>query len=179
LRLFLGTNEERGKKIIEEGLIRCDVDRLYNSTNIGEHYATTDGFVYLTDLLPVAIYYANKAQIFARLPPGYYYIFEVEISDTELLPDMDEIRIQSAAWNKDILRDDGNYTAAYSLQQIHSVAVGRDLSLPGDVIRYAILPDATSLDDPLIYVTKENIVFRPHHNEPIPVSVNRIPWVDL
>lgn len=178
MRLYLGTNEERGTKIIEEGLIRCNVDRLYNTTNISEDLATTDGFVYLTDLLPVAIYYGNKAQILWNRQVGQYYVFEVEISDTELLPDKDEIQVESG-WRKEVLLDDGKYTAAYSLQQVHSVTVGRDLRLPGDVTRYAILPDARNLDHPLLVVTNENIVYRWHHNEPVPESVNRIPWVNL
>lgn len=61
MHLYVGTTMERGLAIIKEGKIRYVVDRIH-----GDSYGdltTSDGFVYLTDKVPIAIYYGKKAQI--------------------------------------------------------------------------------------------------------------------
>jgi len=132
----------------------------------------------MTDEIPVAIYYGNKAQV--NIPPisaGNYYLFEIEIDIDELHPDIDELRIQNT-WQP-IQKEESDFTVEDSLSLVHSVTVTRDLLISTDVVRYAILPDANSLDHDLLHITKECIFYRPNQGTSIPESVNQIPWLTL
>lgn len=176
MRLYVGTNMERGLAIIKEGKIRCVVDRIH-----GDSYgdlATSDGFVYLTDKVPIAIYYGNKAQIGINpiAETGCFYIFEIEVDESQLLPDMDEINVESK-WVPSIDLNH-KFTAMESLALTCTVAIARDLMVPEDIIRFAVLPIYDrNKSHPFQEITNDCIHYR--KGDQIPDSVAAIPWVDL
>ncbi|WP_157259553.1 hypothetical protein [Paenibacillus sp. OSY-SE] len=71
------------------------------------------------------------------------------------------------------------YSAAFSLQETHCVRIARDLTVPGDVVRYSVMPSANNIGDPLLAVTRKCMFYRPNRGFPIPASVSLIPWVIL
>lgn len=175
--LYHGTNESRAKKILDDGCIKANVDRIYSEEEFLPQMVTTDGFIYLTDLIPLAITYGNKASIIEHsLTPGYLYLFEIALDKKELLADIDEIK-QEALWNKELnsLAEE-ELTWEYSLDLVHSVTVNHDISLRTACTRYAVLPNNNFIDEPLLGITRASIYYRPTHDAPFPDCIKEIPW---
>jgi hypothetical protein len=163
---------------MNEGIVKCRIDRIYDQkTYVVLHTATTDGFVYLTDLVPLAVYYANAAHVSCK-EASSLYLFEVEIDESELSADEDQIRVESV-WDKRILLESGVYAWDYTLEKFHHAAVARDLTIPGDVVRYAVLPFVNNSDDPLHVIVLECIQHQYTNNDPIPSCIDEIPWISL
>lgn len=179
IRLYHGTNESRAKKIMTEGCLKANVDRIYSEEEFLPQMVTTNGYIYLTDLIPLAISYGNKASIIEHsLSPGYIYLFEIELDTKELLADIDEIK-QEAVWNSELNSlGEEDLTWEYSLELVHSVAVNHDIILRNSCTKLAILPNNNFIDDPLRKITQACIYYR-HYDASMPDSIKEIPWRTL
>ncbi|MCY9763253.1 hypothetical protein M5X06_21975 [Paenibacillus alvei] len=176
MRLYIGTSEERGHSILVEGLIRCQVDRIYEEEDFGE-FETTDGYVYLTNDVTMAAYYGNKAQIISESAGAYLYLFEVEIDEGELLPDLDELKVE-ATFRPELHNKAADFSVAYSINELASVRIDRDLSVDRDVVRYAKLPCTINFEDPMLEITKRCISSRKSRQPEVKFElIQLIPWI--
>ncbi len=99
--LYHGTSESAGTKILKEGKLIANIkDRVWKGLPDNDITKTTDGFVYLTDLLQTAIHWGNKTSII--LKEKEIYLFKVDIEKEDLLPDLDEIAIEEMWLKKEI-----------------------------------------------------------------------------
>lgn len=177
--LYHGTSQARGEQIIKEQCIRHDAPLTYSPEEFIFDTHTSEGYVYLTNLLPIAIQYGNKAEIIDRSIHGkYLYIFEVWVDSECLQADIDQLQLENTTWdgyNHFVPAED---QAAdhwkYSLDTVFSVRVPMALNIPAAVKRYAILPARTNLSDPEGHITVECIYYRPRF--PLPSCLNEIHW---
>jgi hypothetical protein len=135
--LYHGTYESRAKEVFSSGYLKCDgIEFNYESEAI---YPTTKGFVYLTENLPLSIYYG--ARVISGNSPEGIFVFEVDISEEELEVDYDEIEVMSIWPNvKKQIESISPFLVTHSLELLHSVRVRRDLKLGVDVKKYLQLP---------------------------------------
>lgn len=141
--LYHGTYEQRALDILSGGLIKSNgIARNYDEDDLNP---TTDGYVYLTDKLPLSIYYG--ARVIPIGSPDHLYIFEVEIDQTELEVDEDEIEVMSI-WGSIKKKIELAYPLSVedSLDILHSVRVKRNLIVGIDIKRYLILPTTNYID---------------------------------
>lgn len=89
--LYHATTALRGKKILSDGRIKKEVERYYTKEENGDGY-TSQGYIYLSNEVTFAIYFANCHDIIDKT--GELYVFRVEIPDNLLEPDNDELRCQ-------------------------------------------------------------------------------------
>lgn len=137
MKLYHATYGSRAKEILDSGLIKSTgVKRVFDSSST---YPTTEGYVYLTENLPLSIFYGARG-----LPMDcndQIYIFEVEAHEEELLVDEDEIGVMSI-WpqTRELILSRSPFLWKDSLEILHSVRVKRDLIIGVDVKRYLKLP---------------------------------------
>lgn len=93
MRLFHGTTGKRADQIFAERKISNYCDRFFTEEENGNGY-TTQGYVYLTNELLFAVYFANCHSLVDKSRD--LAIFRIEIPDELLEPDYDEIRFQSS-----------------------------------------------------------------------------------
>ena len=86
---------------------------------------TTDGYVYLTPDIDLAYYYGNINLIQSNTSDNmkYVYIFKVDVDETKLKPDMDNLRINHIENQKDII------TREESIKFCRTVAVSEDVNI--------------------------------------------------
>lgn len=94
--LYHGTSDLLANEIIKTRKIKNICERSWkgeirtqsgNNINID----TTDGYVYLTNKLSLAIYYGNCANMKQGKHSLEVFIFRINIDEKELLPDKDEL----------------------------------------------------------------------------------------
>ncbi|GAA0849352.1 hypothetical protein ABER99_21520 [Paenibacillus glucanolyticus] len=135
--LYHATYETRAKEILSAGVVKSTgVIRNFDTSST---YPTTEGFVYLTDSFPLSIFYG--ARVIPIDSNDQIYIFEVEVSEEELLVDEDEIGVMSI-WprTRELIQARSPFLWNDSLEILHSVRVKRDLIIGVDVKRYLTLP---------------------------------------
>ncbi|MCI6031219.1 MAG: hypothetical protein SOY68_11490 [Fusobacterium varium] len=93
--LYHGTGETLGKTILKTGFISKDVKSNFSNFSICNNrkiinLQTESGYIYLTNYLSKAYYYANAG---SKNEDEHIYIFKCNIPEKLLLPDLDEIRI--------------------------------------------------------------------------------------
>ena len=137
--LYHGTSLEKGKQIIEDGVIKANIKRNY----IGEIAPTTDGYVYLTTNLHTAFYYGNiTISGIDDYNKKYVCIFKIDVEEELLLPDFDEINVICRTPDKEV---DTNTTFTKSIQLCGCVTVNRDINIQSS--DYIILPGVANLKE--------------------------------
>jgi hypothetical protein len=140
---------------------------------------TTDGLVYLTDLIPEAVKYALNAEMIENSLEGMLmYIFEIDIDEKELIFDYDQMEIEKG-WNVEFSEYQEDYTGIYSLEKMHSVGVSRNLTLGSDVVRYCILPTLCNPNHELKKITRACRHYDFNLKPNLPEAINQIPWVNI
>ncbi len=91
--LFHGTTAERAKRIFKEGCVNKDSGKFYTRQENGDGY-TTDGFIYLSTELTLAIYFANCHTLVDKSTSIFIFKFDIPLNLIE--PDFDELRHQGA-----------------------------------------------------------------------------------
>ena len=89
--LYHGTTEMRAKQIFDERMICCHSERFFTEESNGNGYST-DGYVYLTNEITFAAFFANSHSLVDK--SSKLYIFRMSIPKSELEPDYDEMRYQ-------------------------------------------------------------------------------------
>jgi hypothetical protein len=170
--LYHGTTENLGVKIIQDKEIKNQVKRIYN-----DDIATTDGLVYLSNLMSGAIDFGNRNAIQNR--ENYIYIFECLIDEKELLPDYDEINpsINPSIELKDPFEVQ-KFDPPKSMEWFNSVTIARNLLLPEDVKRYKILPSTVNYIDNHRDITVSAIRSRKRKISVIE-ELNSFPWINI
>lgn len=141
--LYHGTNQNRGNKILLDGVIKCDIERFY-----GEMYdpilQTTNEYIYLTNSLTLATYYGNKHSYSSN--EEYFYVFKVKLPQDVLIPDLDELRM---VYGLDVKNN--IYIASESLEICNSVAFPDDLPFNKYDIQYVKMLSTWNRNLPEIY----------------------------
>lgn len=133
MKLFHGTPLSRHELILKDKFIKHrDVERQFNDSNCIT--PTTDGFIYLTNNLAYAVYHAHKIAYQKR--EKYFVIYEIDVEETSLLPDIDNIKYE----HFHLGLHPENISLSLSLEIGLSCAVNFDLAIPKEVKRHAILP---------------------------------------
>ncbi|ARC67256.1 hypothetical protein B14_200045 (plasmid) [Bacillus licheniformis] len=137
--VYHGTSEHRAKKILEDKTIKHEIDRVHH---LIEEMKTTDGYTYVSNMFSVAAYFGNLTTIVEDKESPYYYVFEIDISESELHPDWDETN-PNINLQLDTSRSYENLTVQESFDLFHSASINRDLQLGVDVKRYMKLPSTS------------------------------------
>lgn len=151
MRLYHGTSFSASRSIINSRKILHKIKRTYDASST---LPTTDGFVYLKSNIGYAIYMANKEAYFQS--DKYLSVFEVELSEKELLPDFDELE-----YVHNIKRQDSShYNYVDSINKSQCCCVARSLNLFDDVRKQLVLPSSMTRTDPLNSLTDKLIMLR-------------------
>ncbi len=99
------------------------MQRHYTKTKSGFGYST-QGYVYLTNEVTFALYFANCCNL--EDGSDYLVLFKIDLQIEKVLPDYDEIRIQSAPKHvRDIYQNDLDY----SLRELKTCRIDFDIDL--------------------------------------------------
>jgi len=161
--LYHGTSLEKARKIIEDGVLKADIERLYKSDVIKDAN-TTNGLVYLTSQLYTAYYYGNIANRSDDRNLKYVVIFRTEVDETKLLPDYDEIKVIT-----DKNMHEEHISADISLALCGAVTIAEDLDIRN--AEYMLLPCTMNFieDEEDVHICRELSKTQLHNNE-IPIS---------
>ena len=91
--LYHGTTSERAYKIFMDGRISNNCKRFFTKEENGNGY-TTQGYVYLTNEITFAAYFANCHAFVDQSIE--LFIFRIDVPDELIEPDYDEMRYQDA-----------------------------------------------------------------------------------
>lgn len=89
--LYHGTTGKRADQIFADRKISNDCDRFFTEEENGDGY-TTQGYVYLTNEITYAVYFANSHTLVDKSEE--LYLFRIYVSDELIEPDYDEMRYQ-------------------------------------------------------------------------------------
>lgn len=128
--LYHGTTGKRAERIFAEGKLKCIVDRHYTPTCSGNGY-TEQGYVYLSNEILFSILFANCCNLEDHSEE--LYIFKLDVDDSLLEADYDEMRIQSCP---DFIRKKYKNDLDYSLNELKSCRVNFDINLRNDKAFY-------------------------------------------
>jgi hypothetical protein len=134
MKLYHGTSLDRGKQILQSLKLKGNnVERVYDKNHM---FPTTDGYVFLANL-EKAIYYGNITATL-RDYNEFLMVFEVDVEESKLLPDLDEIQYTFKNFGvTDVFKDIDNPTVMESLTVCKSVMVSGDILLERGKSRYA------------------------------------------
>lgn len=90
--LFHGTTQKRGEEILASGVLKCNTERDFKS--IAGIEGTTDGYVYFTTDLSIALYYGN-AKTIGNDYDMQVYIFRLDVPYELLCADLDELKSET------------------------------------------------------------------------------------
>ena len=121
--LYHGTTVKRAQSIFSEGVIKCNVERHYTKEKSGNGY-TEQGYIYLALEPTFSIYFANCCDHEDKSQG--LVIFRIEMDETCLQPDYDEIRIQPM---HDFVREKYKDDLDYSMHGLKTCRYDRDISL--------------------------------------------------
>lgn len=134
--LYHGTSDLLANEIIKTRKIKNICERSWkgeirtqsgNNINID----TTDGYVYLTNKLSLAIYYGNCANMKQGKHSLEVFIFRINIDEKELLPDKDELKLNRI--------NPLNVTAEESIKKCCCVSVDHSLDADNYIIEYVFV----------------------------------------
>ncbi|EMJ6878044.1 hypothetical protein [Enterococcus faecalis] len=138
MKLYHGTTVTKGDQILKSGIIDGFAKGNYDDSD--PDYTTTKGFVYLTPDPVYAYYYAQFQSIFFEESRDYAMIFEVEVDNSKLEPDFDELMMVARYSKEEVLKA----TVSESLEMANSIRVAGILLLESDVKRYSTFPLQTN-----------------------------------
>lgn len=152
--LYHRTSFTRGIKILNDGKILTKAERVYDETYILQ---TSKGFIYLSDDLAIAMYYANKTSFIDN--DEYMYVFKCEINDNLLLPDLDEIKYTKEMFGHKIT-DEIKNNAFEVLKLTNSTRVNFDIDLKENNVSYTIIPSTGYFINDSAEIYKQRIDIR-------------------
>lgn len=89
--LYHGTTYKRAQQIFVDRIIKKDCERFFTEEENGDGYST-DGYVYLTNEVTFALYFANCHHLVDK--SEVLVVFRIDVPDEQVLPDFDEMRYQ-------------------------------------------------------------------------------------
>lgn len=95
--LYHGTTSNRAAQIFRDKKISNNCKRFFTEELNGDG-STTQGYVYLTNEITYAVYFANCHHFVDK--SNQLYIFRVEVSEELIEPDYDEMRYQDPLMNE-------------------------------------------------------------------------------
>ncbi|MEG1631857.1 MAG: hypothetical protein RR423_06350 [Hydrogenoanaerobacterium sp.] len=146
--LYHATRKSLGDKILKAGFISCTVSREYTSpysisiNGRNANIATTNGLVYLSNSPIMAITFANATAYKAN--ETKIYIFEIEIDEKLLLPDKDQLALESVRRNCSFPK---GITAQESIKECYCAAYPFDIKFKQNKTRFLILPSTLYGED--------------------------------
>ena len=146
--LYHATRKSLGDKILNEGIIKCNVQREYTSkfsVNLDgkvAKVASTNGYIYLSNSPITAITFANANAV--RFNENKICLFELEMDENLLEPDQDQLSIEAVLRNCTFQK---NITALECLQECYCASCPSDLELKNHKTRYLVLPSTLYGED--------------------------------
>lgn len=135
MKLYHGTTQTLGEKIIEERRIKHNVARIFQGS-----IATTNGYVYVTDLFSSAAFFGNRTAIMEEYREEYIYVFKFEVAEGEILPDLDEINPAINVTAKFYNIDRESITYQETLKYTNCASIARDIIFDNDGVQFIKLP---------------------------------------
>lgn len=141
--LYHGTTYKRAKQIFEMRMIKKDCVRFFTEEYNGNGYST-DGYVYLTNEVTFALYFANCHHFVDK--SDMLVVFRIDVPDGLILPDYDEMRYQDPAGIERAYYDDD---LSCSLLEYKSCRVNTDISFDNYTVDYfcLVLNDIENIGD--------------------------------
>lgn len=136
--LYHATPLLKGKKILKDKRIKKNIERYHQESKIVQ--GTTNGYVYLTQNMCLAYYYAAIQFDYLQGNNSYICIFKIEVDENDLEPDYDELKIVTG------LDDSKMYSYQESLDKCDCVRLENDILLKG--MKYMILPSTMNSIEP-------------------------------
>ncbi|MDT2829776.1 hypothetical protein P7H62_02440 [Vagococcus carniphilus] len=131
ITLYHGTNYSAGKSIISNKIIKNFITRRFDQHS---GTPTTDGFVYLTDSLGYANYFAYDANRNTDKSNMGYFIFKITLDENILLPDFDEYEFQNSINTNEI--DAKNYNFRKSLDELAVCRTDNPITDENSILEY-------------------------------------------
>ncbi|WP_313893843.1 hypothetical protein [Psychrobacillus sp.] len=98
ISMYHGTSKKRGDQILNDGMLKAtSIKRVYDDDH---PLPSTDGYIYLTNDIALAVYYANKTSYFSD-EDEQLMIFKIEMEKESLKADIDEINMTHLSFWKD------------------------------------------------------------------------------
>ena len=128
--LYHGTTYKRAQQIFQDRAIKKNCERFFSEEENGDGYST-DGYVYLTNEVTFALYFAYCHHRVDK--SDSMVVFKLEIPDEMILPDYDEMRYQDPTGT-----DRARYfdDLSCSLLEFKACRVSADLSFDEFEIQY-------------------------------------------
>ena len=138
--LYHGTTHKRAQQIFHDRVIKKNCERFFTKEDNGDGYST-DGYVYLTNEVTYALYFANCHHFVDK--SDALVIFRVNIPDNQILPDYDEMRHHDPTGiARKKYKDDLNC----SLLEFKTCRINTDISFNEYAVDYFYL-DLDEVDD--------------------------------
>ena len=162
MKLYHGTSLSRSKKIEEDKKIIKNADLIYDNKNdkeikmseemkrISEITSTTPGFIYLTNNPAFAFFCGNRNSIMED--EDYFVVYEVEIDENVILPDIDEMKVKY--YHQKNFKVPDNITAAETLKECESCRVDFDLPFEKFVKRKIKVCSTANISNEEFKITK-------------------------
>lgn len=171
MKLYHGTSSLSATLIESCGYLAKNIDRTYSNDSA---LATTDGFIYLTNHPGYAAYMANKEAMFKKADS--FVIYEVEVEDIMLEPDIDELIYVSQLSETEAKK----CTLTQSLSLSRSCRAPHDLHIGKEVIRKVTMPSTCNKAEQDLTSTYGLIVLRGQNQESQALKIlDQIGWVPL
>lgn len=126
MKLYHGTSYETATKIIKDKKIKCGCESPYDDS---ADFSTNKNYIYLTNNIALAIRYAKNA---TKNEDKKVSIFIIEIDESKLLPDFDELKQQTQELSyikrTFVPKVEGEFTLEKSLKMFNSCCVAEDIS---------------------------------------------------
>lgn len=138
--LYYGTTMKRAYEIVNDNMLKKDVERHYTKEKSGAGYSS-QGYIYFANEITFSVHFANYCNLEDKAES--IVIFRLDIPIDKIEPDYDEIRIQDEPEHIRAIYDDD---LDYSLREFKSCRVDYDIDLTEYESMYCILPYKDSLN---------------------------------
>ena len=126
--------KKRADEILNCGIIKKIINRYYTEELNGDGYST-DGFVYLSNEITYAMYFANCHTLVDKSES--IYVFKMDINENWIEADYDEIRHEGIS-AEELSRY--NSDLEYTLKEFKACRISEDLILNELSTEYCIIP---------------------------------------
>lgn len=128
MKLYHGTTEEKGNKIIQDRCLKVDCQSNYD--DLSKHFQTTKGYIYMATDRFYAYKYAQQKPLEGG---NSCYVFEINIDYSDLEIDTDELRIVHRLSDEKI----SEMNLKESLKISKAVRTSKVLSFGTEIVRIA------------------------------------------
>lgn len=171
--LYHGTTEHRARLILRDNCIKKDVERYFTEEYNGDGYST-QGYIYLTNEITFAVYFANCHKFVDK--STNIYVFKIDVPPQLIEPDYDELRYQSAT-DEEINSYGGPLKC--SLLEYKACRVKTDINFDRFSVQYCVLPITDTIGNLLDNAGCNYKYVVTHYTKAQREFINNINWINL